>query len=54
MAAKPLDVIIRQPTTDTETMNKMVEQMAPMVTLIKTITWGGCHGFLALVLNEAD
>jgi hypothetical protein len=26
MAAKPLDVIIRQPTT--ETMNKMVEQMA--------------------------
>jgi hypothetical protein len=28
MAAKPLDVIVGQPTT--ETMNKMVEQMAQM------------------------
>jgi hypothetical protein len=52
MAAKPLDVIIGQPTT--ETMNKMVEQMAQMVAPIKTTTWGGCHGSLALVLDNAD
>jgi hypothetical protein len=52
MAAKPLDVIVRQPTT--ETMNKMVEQMAQMVTPIKTTTWGGCHGSLALVLDDTD
>jgi hypothetical protein len=29
MAAKPLDIILRQPTTDT--MNKTVEQMVQMV-----------------------
>ncbi len=52
MAAKPLDVIVRQPTT--ETMNKMVEQMAQMVAPIKTTTWGGWHGSLALVLDNTD
>ncbi len=52
MAAKPLNVIIGQPTT--ETMNKIVEQMAQMVAPIKTTAWGGCHGFLMLVLNNAD
>ena len=34
MAAKPLDKIVGQPTT--KTMNKMVEQMAQMVALVKT------------------
>jgi hypothetical protein len=34
MAAKPLDIIVGQPTT--ETMNKMVEQIAQMVAPIKT------------------
>jgi hypothetical protein len=34
MAAKPLDIIVGQPTTDT--MNKMVEQMAQMVAPVKT------------------
>jgi hypothetical protein len=52
MAAKPLDIIVGQPTT--ETMNKMVEQMAQMVAPVKTTAWGGCHGSLALVLNDAD
>ncbi len=41
MAAKPLDVIVGQPTT--ETMNKMEEQMAQMVALVKTSAWGGRH-----------
>jgi hypothetical protein len=52
MAAKPLDIIIGQPTT--ETMNKMVEEMAQMVAPVKTTTWGGCHGSLALVLGDTD
>ena len=34
MAAKPLDVIVGQPTIDT--MNKMVEQMVQMVAPIMT------------------
>jgi hypothetical protein len=34
MSTKPLDIIIGQPTT--ESMNKMMEQMAQMVAPIKT------------------
>ena len=34
MVAKPLDIILGQPTM--ETMNKMVEQMAQMVAPVKT------------------
>ncbi len=52
MTAKPLNVIIGQLTT--ESMNKMVEQMAQMVAPVKTSAWGGCHGSLTLVLNNAD
>jgi len=52
MAAKPLNVIVGQPTT--ETMNKMVEQMAQMVALVKTTVWGGRHGSLTLVLDDTD
>jgi hypothetical protein len=52
MMAKPLDIIVGQPTT--ETMNKMVEQMAQMVAPVKTTAWGGGHGSLALVLDDAD
>ncbi len=52
MAAKSLNVIIEKPTT--EIMNKMVEQMAQMVAPVKTTAWGGPHGSLALVLDNAD
>jgi hypothetical protein len=52
MVAKPLGIIVGQPTT--ETMNKIVEQMAQMVALLKTIAWGGLHGSLALVLDDTD
>ena len=52
MAAKLLDIIVGQRTT--ETMNKIVEQMAQMVAPVKTTAWGGCHGSLALVLDDAD
>jgi hypothetical protein len=35
-------------------MNKMGEQMAQMVAFVKTTAWGGRHGSLALVLDDAD
>jgi hypothetical protein len=52
MSAKPLDVIIEQPTT--KFMNKMMEQSAQMVAPTKTTAWGGQHGSLALVLDDTD
>ena len=52
MVAKLLDIIVGQRTT--ETMNKIIEQMAQMVAPVKTTAWGGCHGSLALVLDDAD
>ena len=52
MVAKPLDIIIGQPTTNT--MNKMVEQMAQMVAPVKTTAWRGRHGSLAPVLDDAE
>jgi hypothetical protein len=52
MSTKPLDVIVRQPTT--KTMNWMTEQMAQMVAPVKTTPWGGLHGLLALVLDDIE
>jgi hypothetical protein len=52
MSAKPLDIIVVQPTT--KSMDRMMEQMAQMVALVKTTAWGGLHGSLALVLNDVD
>ncbi len=52
MAAKPLDVIVGQPTM--ASMDKMTEQMAQMVMPVKTTAWGSLHGSLALVLDNAD
>ncbi len=31
-----------------------MEQMAQMVAPVKTITWGGLYGSLALILDDAD
>jgi hypothetical protein len=52
MLAKPLDAIVGQPTT--ESMDRMTEQIAQMVAPVKTTAWGGLHGSLALVLDDAD
>ncbi len=35
-------------------MDRMTEQMAQMVAPVKTTTWDGLHGSLALVLNNTD
>ena len=32
----------------------MMEQMAQMVAPVKTTAWGGLHGSLALVLDDAE
>jgi hypothetical protein len=50
--AKPQDIIFGQPTTDS--MDRMTDRMAQMVAPVKTTAWGGLHGSLALVLNNAD
>jgi hypothetical protein len=52
ISAKPLNVIVHQPTTDS--MHRMTEQMAQMVAPVKTTPWRGLHKSLALVLNNAD
>jgi hypothetical protein len=52
MSAKPLDLIVGQPTT--KFINRMMEQMAQMVAPVKITAWGGLHGSLALVLNNVD
>jgi hypothetical protein len=52
MSAKSLDVIAGQPTT--KSMDRMMEQMAQMVAPVKTTTWGGLHGSLAVVRDDAD
>ncbi len=35
-------------------MDRMTEQMVQMVAPVKTTAWGGLHGSLALVLDDAD
>ncbi len=52
MSAKPLNVIVGQPTTNS--MDRMMEQTAQMVAPVKSTVWGGLHGSLALVLDDAD
>jgi hypothetical protein len=52
MSEKLLNIIVGQPTT--KSMDRMMEQMAQMVALVKTIAWGGLHGSLTLVANDAD
>ncbi len=52
MLAKPLNVIVGQPTTDS--IDRMTEQMAQMVAPVKTTASGGLHGSLTIVLDDAD
>jgi hypothetical protein len=52
MSAKLLNVIVGQPIT--KSMDRMMEQMAQIVAPVKTTTWGGLDGSLALILDDAD
>jgi hypothetical protein len=48
----PLDKIVGQPTTST--VNHLRQQIAKIAAAVKTTSWGGRHGHLALVLNDAE
>jgi hypothetical protein len=48
----PLDKIVGQPTTST--VNHLRQQIAKIAAAIKTTSWGGRHGHLALVLTNAE
>eukprot|EP00804_Cyclotella_cryptica_P021921 CCRYP_000872-RA/>CCRYP_000872-RA protein AED:0.59 eAED:0.39 QI:0/0/0/1/1/1/2/0/327 len=48
----PLDKIVGQPTTST--VNHLRQQIAKIAAAIKTTSWGGRHGHLALVLTDAE
>ncbi len=52
MLAKPLDIIVGQPTT--KSLDRMMQQIAQMVAPVKTTAWGSLHGSLALVLDDLD
>jgi hypothetical protein len=48
----PIDKIIGQPTNST--VNLLKQQVAKITAAVKTTSWGGCHGHLALVLDEDE
>jgi hypothetical protein len=52
IAHMAMDKIIGQPTNTT--VNQLKQQVAKIAAAVKTSKWGGRHGHLALVLNEAD
>eukprot|EP00804_Cyclotella_cryptica_P026879 CCRYP_017595-RA/>CCRYP_017595-RA protein AED:0.44 eAED:0.44 QI:0/-1/0/1/-1/1/1/0/180 len=48
----PLNKIVGQPTTST--VNHLWQQIAKIAAAVKTTSWGGRHGHLALVLTDAE
>eukprot|EP00804_Cyclotella_cryptica_P025462 CCRYP_017206-RA/>CCRYP_017206-RA protein AED:0.39 eAED:0.39 QI:0/0/0/1/0/0/2/0/405 len=48
----PLDKIVGQPTTST--VNHLRQQIAKIAAAVKTTSWGGRHGHLALVLTDDE
>ena len=52
IAAKPLDMIIGQPTT--QTMNLTMDQITKMVATVRRIAWGDKHSCLVLILDDAN
>ena len=48
----PLDKIIGQPKTST--VNHLRQQIAKIAAAVKTTSWGGRHGHVALVLTDAE
>ena len=47
-----LDKIVSQPTTST--INHLRQQIAKIAAAVKTMSWGGRHGHLALVLTDTE
>jgi hypothetical protein len=53
IAPLPLDKIISQPTTST-LVNHLRQHIAKITAAVKTTSWGGRHGHLALMLIDAE
>eukprot|EP00804_Cyclotella_cryptica_P021358 CCRYP_001594-RA/>CCRYP_001594-RA protein AED:0.64 eAED:0.32 QI:0/0/0/0.6/1/1/5/0/975 len=52
IAPMPIDKIVGQPSNST--VNVLKQQLAKIAAAVKTTSWGGRHGHLALVLNDAE
>ena len=52
IAPMPIDKIIGQPTNST--VNLLKHQVAKITAVVKTTSWGGRHGHLALVLDDDE
>eukprot|EP00804_Cyclotella_cryptica_P000162 CCRYP_017462-RA/>CCRYP_017462-RA protein AED:0.81 eAED:0.81 QI:0/0/0/0.5/1/1/2/0/589 len=52
IAPMPIDKIMCQPSNST--VNVLKQQLAKIAAAVKTTSWGGRHGHLALVLNDAE
>eukprot|EP00804_Cyclotella_cryptica_P003839 CCRYP_020456-RA/>CCRYP_020456-RA protein AED:0.53 eAED:0.37 QI:0/-1/0/1/-1/1/1/0/425 len=52
IAPMPIDKIMGQPSNST--VNVLKQQLAKIAAAVKTTSWGGRHGHLALVLNNAE
>eukprot|EP00804_Cyclotella_cryptica_P009387 CCRYP_018075-RA/>CCRYP_018075-RA protein AED:0.43 eAED:0.43 QI:0/0/0/1/1/1/2/0/231 len=52
IAPMPIDKIVGQPSNSTVKVLK--QQLAKIVAAVKTTSWGGQHGHLTLVLNNAE
>eukprot|EP00804_Cyclotella_cryptica_P027644 CCRYP_010271-RA/>CCRYP_010271-RA protein AED:0.46 eAED:0.43 QI:0/-1/0/1/-1/1/1/0/207 len=52
IAPMPIDKIVGQPSNST--VNVLKQQLTKIATVVKTTSWGGRHGHLALVLNDAE
>ena len=52
IAPMPIDKIIGQPTN--ATVNLLKHQVAKIAAAVKTTSWGGRHGHLALVLDDDE
>ena len=50
IAPMPIDKIIGQPTNST--VNLLKQQVTKIVAAVKTTSWGGRHGHLALILHD--
>eukprot|EP00804_Cyclotella_cryptica_P000450 CCRYP_019933-RA/>CCRYP_019933-RA protein AED:0.03 eAED:0.04 QI:0/0/0/1/0.4/0.16/6/0/1642 len=52
IAPMPIDKIVGQPSNST--VNVLKQQLAKIAAAVKTTSWGGRHGHLALALNDAE
>ena len=52
IAPMPIDKIIEQPSNST--VNLLKQQVTKIAAAVKTMSWGGRHGHLALILTDNE